>query len=251
VAVPNPLVAPVHGDHLSNSPDKDDAWRSAEAIVGHHFTDPSLLRQALTHRSAAHDAGRRRKGNSGSNERLEFVGDRVLGLLIAEWLAERYPHEQEGELGRRLAHLVSQPVLAAIGAERGLPAVLAVAPGESRAGLRRRATVLADAMEAALGALYFDGGIEAARRFVRQAWEGAMAVQTVPPKDPKTALQEWAQARGHELPSYRIVSREGPPHSPCFVVTVAAGEVRGTGTAGTKRAAEQAAASDLLAKLAG
>ena len=248
MAVPNPLVTTVHGDHLSKSPDEDEAWRSAEAILGHHFTDPGLLRQALTHRSAVHGAGGRRKG-AGSNERLEFVGDRVLGLLIAEWLTERYPHEQEGELGRRLAHLVSQPVLAAIGAECGLPAVLAVAPGESRVGVRRLATVLADAMEAALGALYFDGGIAAARRFVRQAWEGAMAGQALPPKDPKTALQEWAQARGRELPSYRIVSREGPPHSPRFVVSVALGEASGTGTAGTRRSAEQAAASDLLSRL--
>lgn len=248
MAVRNSLVAPVQGDHLNTPLADGEAWRSAEAILGHHFTDPNLLRLALTHRSAAHGAGRRK--GAGSNERLEFVGDRVLGLLIAEWLTERYPHEQEGELGRRLAHLVSQPVLAAIGGECGLPAVLAVAPGEARAGVRRRATVLADAMEAALGALYLDGGIEAARRFVRQVWEGAMAGQAVPPKDPKTALQEWAQARGHELPSYRIVSREGPPHSPRFVVSVALEEASGTGTAGTRRAAEQAAASDLLSRLA-
>jgi ribonuclease III len=250
VAVRNPLVAAVLGDHLSSLPTTGaEAFRSAEAILGHHFDDPDLLREALTHRSAAHGPSGRRKG-AGSNERLEFVGDRVLGLLIAEWLADRFPQEQEGELGRRLAQLVSQPVLAAICAGCGLPAVLAVAPGESRAGVRRRATVLADAMEAALGALYLDGGIEVARRFVRHAWDGAMRGQVVPPKDPKTALQEWAQARGHDLPAYRVVSREGPPHAPQFVVAVVVGEASGTGTAGTKRAAEQAAASDLLAKLA-
>jgi ribonuclease-3 len=255
VAVGNPLVAAVQGNHLSEPHDAGgDAWRTAAAILGHDFNDPKLLREALTHRSAAHGPGAhgpgaRRKG-AGSNERLEFVGDRVLGLLIAEWLAERFPREQEGELGRRLAYLVSQPVLATIGADCGLPAVLAVAPGESRAGVRRRATVLADAMEAALGALYLDGGIAPARRFVRQAWEAAMAGQVVPPKDPKTALQEWAQARGQDLPAYRIVSREGPPHSPRFVVAVAVGEASGTGAAGTRRAAEQAAARDLLSRLA-
>lgn len=257
MAVRDPLVAPVRGDHLTSAAGvataQDEAMRSAEAILGHSFNDPNLLREALTHRSAAHGkpaSGRGRQKGAGSNERLEFVGDRVLGLLIAEWLAERFPREQEGELGRRLAQLVSQPVLAAIGAACGLPAVLAVAPGESRAGVRRRATVLADAMEAAIGALYLDGGIAPARRFVRSTWEPAMTAQAAPPKDAKTALQEWAQARGHDLPAYQVVSRDGPPHSPIFAVSVSIAGNIGTGTAGTKRTAEQAAASDLLAKLA-
>ena len=105
---------------------------------------------------------------------MEFIGDRVLGLLIAEWLAERFPREQEGDLGRRLAVLVSQPVLAEVAEEIGLGEALSVAPGEAQAGVRRRATVLADALEAALGALYLDGGLERARAFVRRAWDGAM-----------------------------------------------------------------------------
>jgi ribonuclease-3 len=256
VAVRDSLVAPVLGDHLSDEAGaaaaESEASRCAEAILGHRFASQKLLREALTHRSAAHGrpaSGRGRQKGGASNERLEFVGDRVLGLLMAEWLAERFPREQEGELGRRLAELVSQPVLAAIGEACGLPAVLAVAPGESRAGVRRRATVLADAMEAALGAVFLDGGIEPARRFVRTAWEAAMTAQAAPPKDAKTALQEWGQARGHELPCYQVASREGPPHSPVFVVTVAVAGKTGSGTAGTKRAAEQAAASDLLGKL--
>jgi ribonuclease-3 len=228
------------------------AASAAEAIVGHHFHRPDLLTEALTHRSAAHGkpaSGRGHHPATASNERLEFVGDRVLGLLVAEWLAERFPREQEGELGRRLAELVSQPVLAAIAEACGLPAILAVSPGESRAGVRRRATVLADAMEAAIGAVFLDGGLEPARRFVRSAWEAAMTAQAEPPKDAKTALQEWAQARGPDLPSYQVVSREGPPHSPVFVIAVAVSGATGTGTAGTKRAAEQAAAGDLLGKL--
>lgn len=252
MAVRNPLVAHVLGDHLSEAPPAEageashaaEAWRTAEVILGHHFQDPRLLREALTHRSAAQG---RRKG--GSNERLEFVGDRVLGLLIAEWLAERFPREQEGDLGRRLAYLVSQPALAEICAASGLPAVLAVSPGETKAGVRRRATVLADAVEAVLGAVYLDGGIVPARRFVRAAWEQAVAAQALPPKDAKTALQEWAQARGPDLPDYRTVSREGPPHAPRFVVSVEVGGVGGIGAAGTRRAAEQAAAIDLLTKL--
>lgn len=218
---------------------------AAEAILGHRFARPDLLREALTHRSAAAAARPGKKG-AGSNERLEFVGDRVLGLLIAEWLADRFPHEQEGALGRRLAHLVSQPVLAAIADHAGLPAILSVAPGESRAGVRRRATVLADATEATLGALYLDGGITAARRFVRSAWDRAMTDQAEPPKDAKTALQEWAQQRALPLPQYDVANRQGPSHAPVFDITVTVANKTGTGTAGTKRAAEQEAAEKLL-----
>ncbi len=215
-----------------------------EIILGHEFTRPELLREAMTHRSAVHGRGRTRR--SGSNERLEFIGDRVLGLLIAEWLAERFPHEQEGDLGRRLASLVSQPVLATVAEEIGLGAALAVAPGEARAGVRRRATVLADALEAALGALYLDGGLVRAREFVRRAWDSAMNAQAAPPKDAKTALQEWVQARGMGLPLYAVSARSGPPHAPQFAVTVSVGGFSGCGTAGSKRAAEQLAAQDLL-----
>ena len=219
---------------------------AVETILGHEFTRPELLREAMTHRSAVHGRGKGKAGRKGSNERLEFIGDRVLGLLMAEWLAERFPHEQEGELGRRLASLVSQPVLAAVAEDIGLGAVLSVSPGEARAGVRRRATVLADALEAALGAVYLDGGLEPARGLVRRAWDNAMIAQAEPPKDAKTALQEWVQKRGLELPDYVVAARSGPPHAPEFVVTVAVGAASGTGTAGSKRAAEQLAAEDLL-----
>lgn len=222
---------------------------AAELLLGHRFARPELLREALTHRSAAPPSRGARPRGAGSNERLEFVGDRVLGLLVAEWLAERFPREQEGELGRRLALLVSQPVLADIAEKAGLPAVLTVSAGEARAGIRRRATVLADAVEAAIGALYVDGGIAAARGFVRRAWDDAMCGQAAPPKDAKTALQEWAQRRGLALPAYLVSSREGPPHAPAFVIAVTVAAHTGTGAAGTKRAAEQAAAADLLAQL--
>lgn len=221
-----------------------------EAVLGHRFARPELLREALTHRSAAPPRGNRERG-AGSNERLEFVGDRVLGLVIAEWLAERFPREQEGELGRRLAQLVSQPVLATIAEAAGMPAMLSVAPGESRAGVRGRATVLADAMEAAIGALYLDGGIGPARDFIRGAWEGAMVAQEQPPKDAKTALQEWAQGRGLDLPVYEVERRDGPPHAPVFVIAVTVDGRTGRGTAGSKRAAEQVAAGDLVGQLGG
>jgi ribonuclease-3 len=249
VAVRDPLVAPVLDDHIESA-----VAPGAEAILGHHFRRPELLREALTHRSAVSGRriGRGRTAPStgaGSNERLEFIGDRVLGLLIAEWLAERFPHEQEGALGPRLAHLVSQPTLATIAERLGMPAVLAVAPGEARAGVRRLATVLADATEAMIGALYLDGGLAPARAFVRRAWEEAMGTHAAPPKDPKTALQELLLGRGRKLPAYDLVSRDGPPHDPVFVIAVEAEGARGEGRAGSKRMAERLAAEDLLGKL--
>jgi ribonuclease-3 len=244
MAVRDPLGPAVHGDHLTVSASTGTAGTGPDAIaelIGHRFREPRLLREALTHRSAAPGAG--------SNERLEFVGDRVLGLLIAEWLAERFPAEQEGALGRRLAALVSQPTLVAIARAEHLADALEIAPRD--AGARGSATVLADAIEAVIGALYFDAGLDAARGFVRRAWTEAMTVQGAPPIDAKTELQEWAQARGLPLPRYAVARRDGPPHAPRFTVSVTVGDAEGTGTAGVKRAAEQQAAADLLARLAG
>jgi ribonuclease-3 len=140
-------------------------------------------------------------------------------------------------------------VLATVAEIITLDAALTVSDGEARAGVRRRATVLADAMEAAIGALYLDGGIEPARRFVRTAWEQVMQAQAEPPKDAKTALQEWAQGRGMPLPDYQVISCDGPPHAPIFVISVSVDGRTGTGTAGNKRAAEQAAAILLLEHL--
>ena len=230
-----------------------EAAARAEAILGHRFTRPDLLTEALTHRSAAHGKrGQHKKGERrgvGSNERLEFVGDRVLGLLIAEWLIERFPAEQEGELGPRQAHLVSRTVLAEIAEAAGLSALLMLAPNEAKAGVGALANVLADAMEAALGALYLDAGLEVARRFVRQAWLPAMEQQVLPPKDPKTGLQEWLMARGQKLPVYVEEGRSGPSHAPEFIVSVTAGGQTGRGVAGNKRLAERDAAAALLERL--
>ncbi len=244
MAVRNPLVAPVIGDNLNpSSPNR------VEALLAHSFARPELLAEALTHRSAALSTWAGKRTQSHSNERLEFVGDRVLGLLIAEWLAERYPRENEGGLGRRLALLVSQPVLAKIADELGLAAALSVSPSESKAGVRKLATVLADATEAVIGALYLDGGIEPARAFVRRAWGHVIAEQIDPPKDSKTGLQEWALHRGLALPFYETVSAEGPSHAPVFVIAVTVGTHTASGTGGSKRLAEQAAAHDLLERL--
>ena len=216
-----------------------------EAILGHQFRRPDLLREALTHRSMS-----ARRGGF-SNERLEFIGDRVLGLVMAEWLAERFPEEQEGALGSRLALLVSQPVLVEVAEAIGLSAALSVAPAEARVGVKLRATVLADALEATIGALFLDDGLEPAQAFIRRVWQGPMQALVAPPKDAKTALQEWLQAKGKDLPAYKIVSREGPSHAPVFMIAVASGELVGTGRAGAKRLAEQEAAANLLQQLQG
>jgi ribonuclease III len=231
----------------AGDPDSVALSQSIETILGHNFHRPELLREALTHRSALQGLRRTRD----SNERLEFIGDRVLGLLMAEWLAERFPREQEGDLGRRLAYLVSQPVLAQVAEDIGLSTALSVAPGEARAGVKRRATVLADGLEAALGALYLDGGLDRSRAFVRHAWEPVMSAQIEPPKDAKTRVQEWAQRSTRDLPVYRVTGRSGPPHAPEFTITVSVGGVSGTGTAGNKRQAEQLAAADLLKGIEG
>lgn len=215
--------------------------------LAHRFADPGLLRQALTHRSLLQ--GRNR--GLASNERLEFVGDRVLGLVIAEWLVERFPGEREGGLGRRLAHLVNQETLAAIAGRIGLAEALIVPASEAATGVRRRPTVLADACEALIGALYADGGLAAARDFIRAHWEEEVEAVAEAPRDPKTALQEWAQGRGLALPAYRTVASEGPSHRPRFTVAVTVGEESAEAEGVTKREAEKAAAAALLARLEG
>ena len=227
--------------------------RAAEAILGHSFARPALLHEALTHRSAAHGRrGQFRRGERrgvGSNERLEFIGDRVLGLVMAEWLLDRFPDEQEGELGPRHAFLVSRKVVAVIAESVGLSKALAIAPNEAQAGVGQLANVRADAMEAVIGALYLDAGLAAAQRFGRAAWEPSMEARVLPPKDPKTALQELLMARGMALPTYELVSRSGPSHAPEFVISVSASGHAGTGRAGNKRLAERLAAAELLERL--
>ncbi len=252
MAVRNPLEPPA-ARHQLTVQDTATRQQAGEAILGHNFRRPALLAEALTHRSAAHGKQRPRKPGErrgvGSNERLEFIGDRVLGLLLAEWLIERFPAEQEGELGPRHAHLVSRRVLAEIADRAGLSAALAIGENEARAGVGQLANVLADAMEAAIGALYLDAGLEPARNFVRRAWLPAVEEMIVPPKDAKTELQEWLMARGLPLPVYEVATRSGPSHLPEFVMTVSGGGQSGRGTAGSKRLAERDAAADLLGRL--
>jgi ribonuclease-3 len=229
---------------------------AVEELLGHRFVRPELLAEALTHRSAAHErsgrgnkSGRNGPKGGGSNERLEFVGDRVLGLVMAEWLLERFPHEQEGALGPRLAELVSRQTLVGIAEGIGLSSLLSVAESEAKAGVKTLATVMADAMEAVIGAIYLDSGLDAARRFIRNAWGALIELQIIPPKDPKTGLQEWGLARGLGLPVYRVKKNIGPSHAPRFTISVKVGNQSAEAEGGNKRDAERAAASLLLGKL--
>lgn len=216
-----------------------------EDRIGHRFASPDLLARALTHSSEAERAGEALS----SNERLEFVGDRVLALLMAEWLAERFPAEREGDLGKRLAVLVAQDALAKVAATLGLAPALRIPPNEERSGVRNRASVLSDAVEAILGAIYLDGGLVPARELVRREWAPLLEASARPPVSPKTRLQEWTLGRALGLPEYMMVSSTGPSHSPVFVVRVLAAGQEAEGSGESKRAAEQAAAEKLLAQL--
>ena len=228
----------------------------AEALAdtfGHRFANPELLREALTHPSASapgKSARSRPSQRLRGYERLEFLGDRVLGLVVADLLYNTFQQENEGALAKRLAALARKDTLARVAAAAGLGGRLVLSKAEAQAGGRQNPTLLSDACEAVIGALYIDGGLPAAAGFIRRYWQPLMAAEERPPQDAKTALQEWAQAAALPLPVYRTVRTEGPPHDPLFAVEV---EVQGhpavTATGRTKRTAEQAAASQLLQTL--
>jgi len=216
------------------------------ARLGHQFQDAELLCRALTHASASRGPG----SDLYNYERLEFLGDRVLGLIIAKLLFLRFPEEPEGDLARRLASLVRKETLAEVAVALDLGRYVDFGPGEQEGGGAENPSVLADACEAVIGALYLDGGLSAAERFVLPYWTPYLEADHTPPQDAKTALQEWAQARALPLPSYRETAREGPPHEPLFTVEVRVEGLRpATAQGRSKRIAEQAAAECLLAQL--
>lgn len=212
--------------------------------LGHRFKSPALLTLALTHASA-------RPGSrpNEDNERLEFLGDRVLGLAIAELLTERFPEASEGELARWFNHLVRTETCAEAAQTWALGNFILMSGGEAGSGGRRKKTILANACEAVLGAVFSDGGFEAARNLVWQTWEPYLAELNEAAPDAKSVLQEWAQGRQLPLPNYIEVSRQGPDHAPRFTAEVRVEGVapeRGEGT--NKRAAEQAAALAMLVR---
>lgn len=210
--------------------------------LGYDFRDPALLELALTHPSL---------GRGKNNQRLEFLGDAVLGAVVAKILYDLYPGEQEGELARRHAGLVRGETLTMIARDIGLGESLKIAGSEAAAGGRDTASNLEDALEALIGALYLDGGMEAAEAFITPRWSELARSIAAPPKDAKTALQEWAQARGLPVPSYTLVESTGPAHAPEFTIEVRIQDhPPAVAKAASKRAAEQAAAELLLKQLA-
>ncbi len=215
----------------------------------HDFADASLLREALTHPSLT-GMRQSKKKKSSPYERLEFLGDRVLGLVVAEWLFSLFPDANEGELAKRHAALVNRDALKAVALEIGLGHHLKVAHSEDVTSSRKNVATLSDAMEAVIGALYLDGGLDAARAFIHDYWRGAEASEPAP-ADPKTALQEWAQGQGLPLPVYKVVERSGPAHEPKFVIEVSVkGYELACAEGSSKRLAEKAAARNLLDSIA-
>ncbi|MCO5156996.1 MAG: ribonuclease III [Aquamicrobium sp.] len=222
---------------VKSSADADLA-ASVEAISGLAFTDAALLRRALTHASA---------GEGKDYQRLEFLGDRVLGLVVAQMVFEANPGAPEGELSLRLNALVNAETLAEIADEIGLSRLI-VAGSELRTLTgRKRVNLRADVMEALIAAVYLEGGLEAARRFIGRYWEGRSKAPTAARRDAKTELQEWAHQVAKASPLYVVESREGPDHDPVFEVSVRIAGVRPASARGrSKREAEQAAATAIL-----
>lgn len=216
-----------------------DKLDGLETILGYHFADRSLLVTALTHASLPkHET---------NYERLEFLGDRVLGLVVAEMLYRLYPHENEGHLAKRLTVLVQQKALVGVGSDIGLSSWVRLSAGEKRTGGALKDTILSDSVEAVIGAVYLDGGLEPARAFIESRWKKLVCTDSAPPDDPKTRLQEIAQAKGLKLPEYRLVGKSGTDHQPVFDVEVFVGGMgSASASASSKRAAEKIAAQRLL-----
>ncbi|MES2445022.1 MAG: ribonuclease III [Pseudomonadota bacterium] len=207
---------------------------------GHEPADLAPFERALTHGSQA----------AANYERLEFLGDRVLGLMVAEWLFERFPGEPEGALSRRLNALVTGPVCAGVARDIGIVPHLKLGKQAREDGAADSDNVLGDVMEALIGALYLDGGVAPVRAFIRSAWETRIEAHGEAPKHPKSELQEWAAAHSRKPPEYEVIDRSGPNHAPRFTVKVSLGKLADAMAEGTsKGAAETAAAAALLEKL--
>jgi ribonuclease-3 len=217
-----------------------------QARLGHRFVSPALLEQALTHGSRAYEDG----DDSRGNERLEFLGDAVLNLLISEQLMTLWPAAPEGVLSRARAAAVNTAALAELARELGLGARVRLGRGEDSSGGRAKPTILADVFEAVLGALYLDGGLAAARDFVAREFAERLRGSEVLRGDAKTRLQEWVQERGEQPPSYQLIAEWGPDHARRFEVEVcASGRPLGRGEGPSKRAAEQEAARRALEEI--
>ena len=220
------------------------AAAAIEGRIGYKFSDPALLTTAFTHVSALKPATRHR---ADSYQRLEFLGDHVLGLIISDMLYRAYPRADEGELSKRLADLVRKESCADVAKSLGLLDDIKLGAVGAGAGARLRKSVLGDICEAVIGAIYLDGGYAAASQFVERNWLERMRKPRRPLRDPKTVLQEWAQSKGLPTPVYREIERTGPHHDPQFRVAVdLPGLTPAEGVGGSKRAAEKVAASVMI-----
>ncbi len=218
---------------------------SLEERIGYRFADATLLDSALSHISSLKGS----RNRAGSYQRLEFLGDHVLGLVISDMLFRAFPKADEGELSRRLADLVRKETCADMARAIDLGAAIRLGSSEANAGGRKRPAILADVCEALIGAVYLDGGFPAAEALVGRMWEERLRSTAQPLRDPKTVLQEWAQARGLPTPAYREVARSGPDHDPEFRVAVHVAKFApAEGLGRSKRAAEQAAAAAMMAR---
>jgi ribonuclease-3 len=214
-----------------------------EERIGYRFKDVALLEQALTHISALTGA----RNRAGSYQRLEFLGDHVLGLVVSDMLFRAFAKADEGEMSRRLADLVRKEACADVAREIDLGQAIRLGASEANAGGRGRIAILADVCEALIGAVFIDGGYPAASALIERLWSERMRTPARPLRDSKTVLQEWAQARGLPTPAYREVERKGPDHDPEFRVTVELPHLTpAEGLGRSKRAAEQAAAAAML-----
>jgi ribonuclease-3 len=211
--------------------------------IGYQFRDPNLLHLALTHASSNFG-----KPGAPDYDRLEFLGDRVLGLAVAEHLFQAFPNEQEGDLARRYNKLVRKETCAEVGEELGLGTYVILGDSEAMAGGRRKSTILADVCEAILGAVYVDGGWEPAQALIARHWHSRAKELDTAPIDAKTALQEWVQRSGASaLPRYVLIENRGSDHEPSFIYEVRVdGLEPAQGMGRSRRAAEQAAATALL-----
>jgi ribonuclease-3 len=230
---------------MSRKAKSTQAREELESRIGYTFADKTILDRALTHISAAAP----KQGRGGSYQRLEFLGDHVLGLAVSDMLYRAFPKGDEGELSRRLADLVRRETCADVARALDLGAALRLGSSESNAGGRRRMATLADVCEALIGAVFVDGGYPAAAALIERLWRERMLTPVRPLRDPKTMLQEWAQGRGLPTPAYREVERKGPHHNPEFRVAVDVPALQpAEGVGRSKRAAEQAAAAAMLTR---
>lgn len=229
----------------SARPSAKAAAKAIEQRIGHTFADPSLLTTALTHVSALKSA----RNREGSYQRLEFLGDHVLGLIVSDMLYRAFPKADEGEMSKRLADLVRREACADVAKSLGLNEAIKLGTVGPGASARLRNSVVGDICEAVIGAIFLDGGYPAAVKFVESNWTERMRKPVRPLRDPKTILQEWAQGKGLPTPVYREMERSGPHHDPRFRVAVELpGLVPAEGEGGSKRAAEKAAATALLSR---